>query len=254
MSCGHLAVVLGDLPAPADPLRETGADRVRLVRGCCRRSSRPCIQSLIFWGSSTSAKMRPIGASISSLCRTTTGASYPHIPHERVPVRDALDAARTLRWTILRREVSCSSRRSTSSSSRPPTRLSRPRRARASSRAPRRAREPTRPAVSGRVRTGRRRHGVFWGAEASSGRRPASRRLQSAMRAVTRPTRATRGLLGANRPHRGRARRLRPGADKLRGDAPGLLGEPRSHPGHAPGERRRHAVPLGDLLDERGPA
>ena len=28
-----------------------------------------------------------------------------------------------------------------------------------------------------------------------------------------------------------------------------LLGGPRPDPGHAPGQRRRHAVPLGDLLD-----
>ena len=33
-----------------------------------------------------------------------------------------------------------------------------------------------------------------------------------------------------------------------------VLGEPRSHPGHAPGQRRRHPVPLGDLLDDRGAA
>ena len=50
-----------------------------------------------------------------------------------------------------------------------------------------------------------------------------------------------------HRPHRGRARRLRPDADELRGDPAGLLGEPRPDPGHAPGQRRRHAVPLGDL-------
>ena len=29
--------------------------------------------------------------------------------------------------------------------------------------------------------------------------------------------------------------------------AEGVLGEPRPDPGHAPGQRRRHAVPLGDL-------
>ena len=53
-----------------------------------------------------------------------------------------------------------------------------------------------------------------------------------------------------HRPHRGRARRLRPGRrssyEELLQD---LLGGPRPDPGHAPGQRRRHAVPLGDLLD-----
>src|SRR6185312_9993030 len=35
--------------------------------------------------------------------------------------------------------------------------------------------------------------------------------------------------------------------DQLREAALGVLGEPRSDPGHAPGQRRRHAIPLGDL-------
>ena len=52
---------------------------------------------------------------------------------------------------------------------------------------------------------------------------------------------------GAHRPHRGRARRLRPAADQLRGAAEGVLGGPRPDPGDAPGQRRRHPVPLGDL-------
>ena len=55
---------------------------------------------------------------------------------------------------------------------------------------------------------------------------------------------------GRTGPHRGRARRLRPRADELRGAAAHLLGGPRPDPGHAAGERRRHAVPLGDLLDD----
>src|SRR5918998_4649287 len=60
------------------------------------------------------------------------------------------------------------------------------------------------------------------------------------------------GLLGADRPHRGRAGRLRPGGDLLRAAAQGLLGGPRPDPGHAPGQRRRHPVPLGDLLRVAG--
>ncbi len=45
-----------------------------------------------------------------------------------------------------------------------------------------------------------------------------------------------------------------PAVDELRGDAEAVLGGPRSDPGHAPGQRRRHPVPLGDLLARRGPA
>ena len=37
----------------------------------------------------------------------------------------------------------------------------------------------------------------------------------------------------------------------LRRAAEGVLGEPRSDAGHAPGQRRRHAVPLGHLLLRR---
>ena len=59
------------------------------------------------------------------------------------------------------------------------------------------------------------------------------------------------GLLRADRPRRGRARRLRPEADQLRRAAEALLGGPRPDPGDAPGQRRRHPVPLGDLHDDR---
>ena len=54
-----------------------------------------------------------------------------------------------------------------------------------------------------------------------------------------------------HRPRRGRARRLRPGRRQLRRDAAAVLGEPRPDPGHAAGQRRGHAVPLGDLLRRR---
>ena len=56
------------------------------------------------------------------------------------------------------------------------------------------------------------------------------------------------GVHRPHRAHRGRARRLRPQADLLRGAAEGVLGGPRPDPGHAPGQRRRHPVPLGHLL------
>ena len=62
------------------------------------------------------------------------------------------------------------------------------------------------------------------------------------------------GVLRAHQPHRGRARRLRPRRDLLRGDAEAVLGEPRPDPGHAPGQRRRHPVPLGDLRHHAGAA
>ncbi len=45
-----------------------------------------------------------------------------------------------------------------------------------------------------------------------------------------------------------------PAVDELRGTAEAVLGGPRSDSGHAPGQRRRQPVPLGDLLAQRGPA
>ena len=42
--------------------------------------------------------------------------------------------------------------------------------------------------------------------------------------------------------------------DQLRGDAEDLLGGPRPHPGDAPGQRRRHPVPLAAAVAGRGPA
>ena len=57
---------------------------------------------------------------------------------------------------------------------------------------------------------------------------------------------------GTHRPQRGGPGRLRAGGRGLRRPAPVLLGEPRPDPGHAPGQRRRHPVPVGDLLHLRG--
>ena len=56
-----------------------------------------------------------------------------------------------------------------------------------------------------------------------------------------------RGLLGRDRSHGGRARRVRPGEGHVRGAAARVLGEPRSDPGDAPGQRRGHPVSIGHL-------
>ena len=54
------------------------------------------------------------------------------------------------------------------------------------------------------------------------------------------------GLQRSHRPHRGRARRLPPRArSPTRTLLKRVLGGPRPDPGHAPGQRCRHAVPLG---------
>ena len=90
--------------------------------------------------------------------------------------------------------------------------------------------------------------GCFWGAERTfwslPGRVGHRRRLRG--RDHAQPD-LRGGVLGPDRPHRGRAGGVRPGADQLRGAAQGVLGAPRPDAGHAPGQRQGHAVPLGHL-------
>ena len=59
---------------------------------------------------------------------------------------------------------------------------------------------------------------------------------------------------GQHRAHRGRARRLRPGQDELRGDAAHLLGGARPDPGHAQGNDVGTQYRSGDLLELGGAA
>ena len=110
--------------------------------------------------------------------------------------------------------------------------------------------------LQGPVPRGRRdggvRHGLLLGRRADllAGARRLHHRGRLRGR-VSRRTRPTRRCARADRPRRGRARRLRHRRDELRGDAEAVLGGPRPDPGHAPGQRRRQPVPLGDLLPTR---
>ena len=98
--------------------------------------------------------------------------------------------------------------------------------------------------------------GCFWGAE---------RMFWDAARASTPPPSATPAATPRTRPTR-RSASGGPGTPRSCWSSStrsvisyeellqGLLGEPRSDPGHAPGQRRRHPVPLGDLHARRRPA
>ena len=89
--------------------------------------------------------------------------------------------------------------------------------------------------------------GCFWGAERMFWQAPGVWTTAAGYAGGTVPEPSVQGgLLRPHRPRRGRARRLRPGEDELRGAAADLLGGPRPDAGHAPGERRGHAVPLAD--------
>ena len=83
----------------------------------------------------------------------------------------------------------------------------------------------------------------------SSGRRRASTRPRPATRAGTRRTPPTRRSAPARTGHAEVVLVVfDPARDLLRAAAQGVLGGPRPHAGHAPGQRHRHPVPLGDLL------
>ena len=88
-----------------------------------------------------------------------------------------------------------------------------------------------------------------------SGRSPASMSPRSAMPAATRPTRPIRRCAAGMTGHNEVVLVVYdPKVDQLRGAAQGVLRGPRPDAGHAPGQRRRHPVPLGHLRRRRGAA
>ena len=125
------------------------------------------------------------------------------------------------------------------------------RRADGRARAARGSRHAAGAAVPGRARADRRRHGLLLGRRAhvlaAPGRLHDRGRLRGRLHAE--PD-LRGGLLRPHRAHRGRAGRLRSGAVAYEAPAAAVLGEPRPDAGHAPGQRRRHPVPLGDLLGD----
>ena len=119
----------------------------------------------------------------------------------------------------------------------------------------RRARHPARGAVARRVRGALRRDGLLLGRGADL--LAAARRHQHGGRLHGR-LHAQPDLRGdlhrPDRPRRDRARRLRPRRTSPGAAAQGVLGEPRPDDGQPAGQRHRHRLPVGDLLDHPGPA
>ena len=60
------------------------------------------------------------------------------------------------------------------------------------------------------------------------------------------------GVHGEHGPHRGGAGDVRPGGDFDAGDPGGLLRDSRRDVDGPPGQRRRHAIPVGDFLSHAG--
>src|SRR5258705_5772994 len=125
---------------------------------------------------------------------------------------------------------------------------SRARRDDAGPRPPFRQRSPALTAVSRRPRAGGVRHGLLLGRRtevlAGAGCLFDGGRLRGRLYVECD---LSRGVQRDDWAHRGRARRVRPKSHVVRRDAENLLGKPRPDTRDAPGERRRHAVPFGDL-------
>ena len=90
--------------------------------------------------------------------------------------------------------------------------------------------------------------GCFWGAERVFWQAPGCGSPRSAMPAARRQIPTYEEVCSGRTGHTEAVLVVYdPKADELRGVAQAVLGEPRPDPGHAPGQRRRHAIPLGDL-------
>jgi peptide-methionine (S)-S-oxide reductase len=112
-----------------------------------------------------------------------------------------------------------------------------------------RSRDAAARTVAGRARGRVLRMGCFWGAERMFWEVPASTRPPVGYQGGFTPNPTYEESAPADRPRRGGAGRLRPAKVSYDDLLKRLLGEPRPDAGHAPGQRRRHAVPLRDLHD-----
>ena len=109
---------------------------------------------------------------------------------------------------------------------------------------------PLEPPFPEGVETADLRHGLLLGRRArllaGAGRLHHGRRLRRRLHAEPH---LRGGLQRPHRPQRGGARGVPSRGDLLRGAPADVLGGPRPDPGDAPGQRRRHAVPLRHLRD-----
>ena len=106
-----------------------------------------------------------------------------------------------------------------------------------------RQRSPVVPPFPAGLRDGVFGMGCFWGAERNSGS-PRRRLLRGGLRGGHHAEPDLRGGLLGRTGHTRWSASCSTRSVSLRGAAEAVLGEPRPDPGHAPGERRGHAVPL----------
>ena len=97
-----------------------------------------------------------------------------------------------------------------------------------------------------------RRHGLLLGRRADLLEAARRRDDRGRLHGWLHPEPDLRGdLHRAHRPRRDRARGVRPHGHLPRAAAQGVLGEPRPHHAQPAGQRHRHGLPVGDLLDHR---
>ena len=204
-----------------------------------------------------SHRLRPDSSAVQrGICRSLaqTNRGPRHQPCGNVTLTGGVGHCAGPIWPAEQKETPCPSSPATSPPSSSPSRRC-PAAPSGPSPSPRGTRSWTRPSSPTRSPTGYEVAvfglGCFWGAEEIYWKTPGVWSTSVGYAGGTTPQPVVRrGLQRPHQPHRGRADRLRPEGRLLRRPGEDVLRGPRPDPGLPPGQRRRHPVPLRDLLHD----